>query len=160
MRTVTVHSDDIDPAPAEFAAFYRDTVEHAFRVAYLVARGDRRVAREATQHAYERLLRRWERHELLATEDKLRHVTGMAVRAVADSSPERDEAGERAGPGSARELIARQPMIRRAIAVLFFLEEYSEQEIAGVLDLAEPEILADVDRVRVMLKPVAHGERS
>lgn len=161
MGTVTAHSDDIDPAPAGFADFYRETVERTFRIAYLVAHGDHRIAREATQHAYERLLRRWERHELLDIEDKQRHITGLATRAAIDRIPEDDDpVDDRGGPHSTRELIERQPVLRRAVAILFFREDYSAQEIAGMLDVGEPEILADIDRVRVMLKPIVDGGRS
>ena len=156
---MTPHSDDIDPAPAEFAIFYRSTVNRTFRIACRMARGDTRVAREATQTAYARLLCDWKARELLTTEEKTRYVAGLAVRAVADA--DRDQADEHwnsdAAPESVREVIDSQPATRRAVAILSFLEEYPAEEIAGVLDVAEPEILADLERMRVLMKPLVDG---
>lgn len=158
-----MHSEDIEPAPAEFATFYRNSINQTFRIAYRMARGDERAAREATQEAYARLLRRWEAHEILGREDNARHVAGLAVRAVADAGAEPADDGygdaDRA-PESVRELIDSQPTTRRAVAVLFFLVEYPAERIAAVLDVAESEVLADVERMRVLMKPLVDGGRT
>lgn len=157
MRTVTAHNDDVDPVPAEFASFYRDTVRRTFGIAHLMACGDRRIARTATQHAYERLLRRWRSTHLLSPQDKTRHATGLAVRAVADADPAvgaPDESrGETSGDESATELVALLPPAGRAVAILSCLEECSTEEIAGVLDVTESEIIAQTDHIRIVLKP-------
>lgn len=153
MRTVTAHSENVDPVPAEFADFYRSTVRRTFRIAHLMACGDQRIARTATQHAYERLLSRWRTHDILSAQHKSRRASGFAVRAVADAHVADDEPGEASGEESAAELVALLPPSGRAIAILFCLEEYSTEEIAGVLDVAESEIVAQTDRIRLILKP-------
>jgi hypothetical protein len=159
LRTVTAHNEDIDPDPTEFATFYRATAERTFRIAYLIARGERRAAWEATQEAYGRLLDRWELHEHRTMEEKWRYVAGLAVRAVV--GVDQDVAGEEhdvpVDGKSLRELVARLPATRHAVTMLFFHEEYPAQEIAAVLDVAEPEIRAHIERIRVMLKPMVDG---
>lgn len=159
MRTVTAHHDEIDPAAAEFAAFYRATAERTFRIAHLAARGDRRAAWEATQEAYSRLLDRWRIYRRRTTEEKSRYVVGLAVRAV--TGADQDGAVEEQDyPGDAvslRELVERLPAARHAVTILFFHEDYSAREIAVALDLAESEIRAHIERIRVMLKPMVDG---
>jgi len=46
-----------------------------------------------------------------------------------------------------------QPPRRRAVAVLWFLEDYEYAEIAEILQISESTARTQVERVRVLLKP-------
>jgi len=167
MTTVTRQNHDIEPAPAEFTTFYRNTVERTFRLACRMAHGDRDVARDATLSAYERILRDWHSHENRARGDNARRAAGLAVRAVADSTLDELEEPPDEAPNAGhpplevvRHVFDRQPAERRAVAVLFFLEEYDYAEIADVLGIPESTIRADVERIRVLLTPLVDEGRT
>jgi DNA-directed RNA polymerase specialized sigma24 family protein len=178
MTTVTPQSDDIDRSPADFERFYRTTVERTYRAAFRMARGDPDVARDATQDAYARVLRQWSGEETrsgqgMAGRDEARYVAAVAVRRVAkvERRNDRTPAGhERGGtehedvpgrelPASVRELIDRQPVERRAVAILFFLLECPDTEIADILAIPETVIRGHVERMRVLMKPLVDGVR-
>ncbi|OLF16781.1 RNA polymerase sigma factor [Actinophytocola xanthii] len=180
MTTVTPQSDDIDRSQADFENFYRATVERTYQAALRMARGDPDLARDATQDAYARLLRQWRgsgsrsRQAMAARGgDEGRHVAAVAVRRVADAerrggraaTGRSEEGGEhedvpgRKLPDSVRELIDRQPVERRAVAVLFFLLECGDGEIADILAIPRTVIRAHVERMRVLMKPLVDGAR-
>lgn len=160
ITTVTPQNDDIDPAPAEFTTCYRTTVERTFRIAWRMARGDRRVAREATQDAYARILRDWNSHEHRAMEDIARYAAGVAIRAVADAHPDQIEYEAQDNVDkSVLDLLDRQPTERRAAAILFFLEDHEYAEIADILGITEPVARTHVERMRVLAKPLVDGGR-
>ncbi|MGH3875361.1 MAG: RNA polymerase sigma factor [Pseudonocardiaceae bacterium] len=163
-----------DPALLhDFIDFYKTTVHRTFSTAYRAAGCDSHVAQDATQEAYVVMLKRWLDNEK-PEGDVCRYVVGIAVRKVVDFYRSRGREvslGEEHDWGShesgydkvldtmtilpvVRDLLDRQPLQRRAVGVLYFLEEFSYPEIAETLGMSCSTARAHVQRLREALQPV------
>lgn len=173
------------PEPGSFNAFYAATARTTFNIAWRVTAGDQDVARDATQDAYLEMLRRWESRRCRSFDDNSRYVVGIAVRKVADwyrchrrltalddehdggtEDPRFDDVlDELSVLQAVRDLIARQPVQRRAVGTLFFLQNCHHAEIAVALGITQSTVRTHVQRLRAQLKPLVDqtnrgGERS
>lgn len=161
-----------------FAGFYEQTWRRTFGLASRVANGDAQVALDATQEAYAQLLRRWE--EVGSMERG--HLEAYAARAAINQVVNYFRAHHRLGPldddhdlgrpdpgiaavldqeatfKAIRDLIARQPVRRRAVAVLYFLEERTYAEIAQCLGITESTVRTQVERFREVARRRLEGE--
>ena len=154
-------------AERDFIDFYKTTVRQTFGTAYRAARRDTHVAHEATQEAYLVMLKLW-RDNKKPEGDVRRYVVGIAVHKVADyyRSRDRDVAWEeehdcgRHETGYAevldtmtvlqlvRDFLDHQPPRRRAVGVLYFLEEFDYSEIAETLAMSCSTARTHVQRLR------------
>lgn len=166
---------DPDDLLHDFIDFYKTTVHQTFGTAYRAAGGDEHVAHDATQEAYAVMWNRWPDNSKLKG-DIYRYVVGIAVHKVADfyRSRTRDrcltlEEEHDCGndePGYAevldtmtilpliRNLLDRQPPRRRAVGVLFFLEEFDYPAIAETLGISCSTARTHVQRLRETLQPL------
>jgi RNA polymerase sigma factor (sigma-70 family) len=163
----------VNLAECEFAKFYRTTATRTFRIARRVAGGNDDVAREATQEAYARVLRRWDTLRRDEAAELQAYVARAAVNLVMDHYRRQqrlselfDEHGGGVDDANlagvldemttlrwVREFIDRQPVRSRAVAVLLFLEHHNVGEIAEILGIAPSTVRTHVQRLRVRLKP-------
>jgi RNA polymerase sigma factor (sigma-70 family) len=158
----------------DFEAFYTATVERTYLTVRRMTAGDRHLAHDATQEAYVVLLQRWSERQHLPLNDNRRYVVGIAGRKVSDRyRSQRREAklddecdhpledngfteliSELSVFRAVRELIDRQPAQRRAVATLYFLEDFTYAEIATTLGITESTARTHVQRMRALLKPL------
>jgi RNA polymerase sigma-70 factor (ECF subfamily) len=177
-----------DPKLHDFIDFYKTTVHQTFGRAYRVAGGDYHVAHDATQEAYVVMLKLW-LDDKKPKEDACRYVIMIAVRKVADFyrsrkrdrfvmlQEEHDYGNHELGYAEAlntmtvlpvvRDCLDRQPPQRRAVGVLYLLEEYDYAEIAETLGMSRSTVRTHVQRLRNTLQPLINrtlgdqgGERS
>jgi len=161
------------PSDDDFELFYVATAQRTFDSVRRAAAGDKHLAGDATQEAYLAMLRQWPHRCARSLTDNQRYVIGIAMHKLADAYRVRGRERELdVGIGAAvedeeidrlvdrysveqavRDLIAAQPMRRRLVAVLFFLEDRGYDEIAAMLDLAPSTVRTHVDRVRRQLRP-------
>lgn len=171
--------------PGNFKAFYKATAHNTFNIAWRVTAGDEHVAKDATQDAYFVMFLRWKERRCRSFDDNSRYVVGIAVRKVADwyrcqrrltglddehdwgtEDPRFDDVlDELSVLQAARDLIARQPVQRRAVGLLFFLQHCHYAEIAEALGITQSTVRTHVQRLRVQLRPLVDqtnrgGERS
>lgn len=160
-------------APADFAEFYSATVQSVFDRARRVAAGDTHLAKDATQEAYARMLKCWDERRWRSAEDNRRYAVAIVTNLIYDAyrrqgrltelDDEHDVAAddpaleavvdEMSTLRAVRDLIEQQPVRRRAVAVLFFIEEWGIAEIASVLGITESTVRTQVERLRTLLKP-------
>lgn len=157
----------------DFIDFYKTTVHQTFGTAYRAAGRDTHVAHEATQEAYVVMLKLW-----LANKkpkgDVCRYVVGIAVHKVTDFYRSRNryvplEAEHDCGRHETgytevlstmtvlqvvRDFLDRQPPRRRAVGVLYFLEEFDYSEIAETLRMSCSTARTHVQRLREALQPL------
>lgn len=178
-------ANSLDREPRDYADFYRATAARTFGAARRMAGGDEHLARDAMQEAYLAMWRCWEEWTARSLRDAGRYVVKIAVRKVADAyrrktdlawpddyEPTDHESGYEEVLGqplfdAVLELIDRQPVRRRAVAVLFFLEDFTCAEIAEALDIAASTVRTHIERTRELMKPLVdrdqdtgRGERS
>lgn len=177
------HYGTADPDPRhDFTYFYNTTSKRTFGTAYRAAGGNEDVARDATQEAYLVMLKRWLDGKK-PEGDVHRYIVGIAVRKVADHyrssnrlialKEEHDCGGEETGYvevldtmtvlQAVRDFLDRQPSQRRAVGVLYFLEEFDYPEIAAVLGMSRSTARTHVQRLREVLQPLIDdqgGEQS
>jgi RNA polymerase sigma factor (sigma-70 family) len=159
----------------DFIHFYKTTVHWTFGTAYRAAGGDKDVAHDATQEAYVVMLKRWLDNKK-PEGDVCRYVVWIAVRKVADFYRSRkrdrcvtleeehdwgcDETSYAAVLDTmtvlpvVRDFLDRQPPRRRALGVLYFLEEFDYAEIAEALDMSPTVLRTHVQRLREKLRPL------
>jgi RNA polymerase sigma-70 factor (sigma-E family) len=136
-----------DDREAEYAAFYAATWPRLFRTTYAVA-GDRQLTEDALQTAFAHAWSTWAR--VAAADDRLAYVRRMAINAAlarhrkASSRRESVLAVLPDAPQSSGEdaflasdatwrAVLQLPPRQRAVVVLRYYEDLSEQEIADVL---------------------------
>jgi RNA polymerase sigma factor (sigma-70 family) len=157
----------------DFIDFYETTVHRTFGTAYRAAGGDSHVAEDATQEAYVVMLKR-SRDNKKPEGDFCRYVVGIAVRKVVDFYRSRDRevpleeehdwGSHEPGYDKALDtmtvlpvvlgLLDRQPLRRRAVGVLYFLEEFDYPEIAETLGMSCSTARTHVQRLREALQPL------
>lgn len=169
---MTGHVDGPAELPADFAAFYAGTVTYVLGIARRTAVGDRELAWDATQEAYVRVLKRWSKRRWLSVLDNRSYVTAIAVNQVKDSFrlrrrvELRDEhdGGIEIGDFDAvltemglltgvRDFLDRQPVRRRAVGVLYFIDGLGTAEVGAALGMRESTVRTHVQRLRMLLKP-------
>jgi RNA polymerase sigma factor (sigma-70 family) len=156
-----------------FIDFYKATVGQTFGRAYRAAGCDIHVAHEATQEVYLVMLELW-RQNKKPDGDLCCYVVGIAVHKVADCYRLRDrylaweeehdcgrhETGYAEVLGTMTVLQAvcdfldRQPPRRRAVGVLYFLDEFDYSEIAEKLGMSCSTVRTHVQRLRAGLQPL------
>ncbi|OXM59656.1 RNA polymerase sigma factor [Amycolatopsis vastitatis] len=161
------------PPPESFETFYCSTAPRVRRAVQRIAAGDHHIAEDATQEAYCQLWELWSCRESEPPEDNRKYVVGIAAHKVMDAyrrqrrlteldaelaeavedSRVDDVLDELVVLKTVRELIARQPPQRRAVAVLFFLEELNHDEVAAILDISKSTVRTHVQRLRAVLRP-------
>jgi RNA polymerase sigma factor (sigma-70 family) len=141
-----------------------------------LACGDRDLADEATQQAYVAMYRRWPQRQHLGTEANRRYVGGIIAHKIADHFRQWKRFAELDDvPGDTYldpdvdealpeyrillDVIDKQPPRRRAVAVLFFLEEFDCTEIAETLEISTSTVRTQVQRTRDQLLPYARHLR-
>jgi RNA polymerase sigma-70 factor (ECF subfamily) len=157
----------------DFISFYKATVDRTFGRAYRAAGGDKDVAHDATQEAYVEMLKRW----LAGNKpegDVCPYVVRIAVNKVADfyrsscrcvpMEEEHDRNYHETGYvnvldtmtvlHAVRDFMDCQPSRRRAVGVLYFLEEFDYSEIAEVLGMSRSTARTHVHRLRETLQPL------
>lgn len=157
----------------QFIDFYKTTCHRTFGTAYRAAGRDSHVAEDATQEAYAVMLKRW-RDNKKPDGDFCRYVVGIAVRKVIDfyrsrdgevlMEEEHDWSSHEPGYDEVlntmtvlpvvRDLLDRQPRRRRAVGVLYLLEEFDYSEIAETLGMSGSTVRTHVQRLREALQPV------
>jgi RNA polymerase sigma-70 factor (ECF subfamily) len=157
----------------DFIDFYKKTVRQTFGTAYRAAGGDAYVAQEATQEAYLVMLKLW-RDNKKPEKGLCRYVVGIAVHKVTDYYRARDrnvelndqhdcgrpETGYAEALGTltvlqaVRDFLDRQPPQRRAVGVLYFLQEFDYSEIAETLAMSRSTARTHVQRLRKALQPL------
>jgi len=157
-----------------FEAFYTATAERTYLVVRRMTAGDPHLARDATQDAYVVMLQCWSERQHLPLDVNRRYVVGIAAHKVIDHYREQhgevsldDECDQPVEDNgftelidelsvgcAVRELIDRQPVRRRAVATLRFLEEASSTEIATALEITESTVRTHVQRMRALLRPL------
>jgi RNA polymerase sigma factor (sigma-70 family) len=157
----------------DFVDFYKTTSHRTFGTAYRAAGGNSYVAEDATQEAYMVMLKRWLDNKK-PEGDLCRYVVGIAVRKVVDFYRSRDRevplevehdwGSHEPGYGKVldtrtvlpvvRDLLDRQPLRRRAVGVLYFLEEFDYPEIAETLGISCSTARTHVQRLREVLQPL------
>jgi RNA polymerase sigma factor (sigma-70 family) len=161
------------PHAADFDGFYLATVDYTSRAAVRAAGGDRFVGQDATHDAYLEMFRQWPNRRTQPWETNRHFVVRIAVRRVADwyrrnsrwaalgsdvECPARDLGfvevlDEMSVLGAVRALIKDQPPRRRAVAVLFFLENCTTAEVADTLGMTESTVRTHVQRLRRLFRP-------
>lgn len=169
--------------PRSLDVFYAVTVHRTFATARRVAR-DRDVAWDATQDAYAVMVNRWSERQYRSPRDNQRYVTGIAVNKVVDwyrlavrlepLASEDDHPVEEDGYArildeltvfkEVRLVLACQPVVMRAVGILYFLEGFSYQEIADSRGVSASTVRSQVQLLRGRLKPLVNrvieaGER-
>lgn len=161
---------------ADFEAFYAATSTRTYATVYRVAGGDVYLARDAVQEAYLAMWKTWSERHGRTVEDNRLFVQKIAVHKLFDAYRTRwsrqvdlddDVIGTVLAEEAAfekvldelsvlrlvRELLAGQPPRRRAVGVLFFLEELTDQEIADVLGISRSTVRTQIERLRAVFKP-------
>src|SRR5436190_8371918 len=179
MRAESQFSGPPNEAATEFADFYAETMPSTLRTIRRLS-GELEVARDATQEAYARMLKAWPQRRWCSPEANRRYTVAIANNQVKDWFRRRkrlttledhhdsgvDELGHDAALDelmtlmAVRDLIDRQPYARRAVAVLYFLEEWEYREIAEALGITESTVRNQVARMRRLLKPFVHDDQS
>jgi RNA polymerase sigma-70 factor (ECF subfamily) len=156
-----------------FAAFYRATSTRTLRVLHRMTGGDRHIAADALQDAYVVLANAWPVRCERTFDDNRRYLVAIAANKVrdayralnryADLNDEHEPAGEDPGIAAVldelsairaiRDVIAGLPTRCRAVAVLYFLQDFGYREIASVLDIRESTVRTHVERARAVLQP-------
>lgn len=169
---MTEHVDGPAELPADFAAFYAETVTYVLGIARRTAAGDHDLAWDATQEAYVRMLKRWPARRWLSVRDNRSYLTAIAVNQVKDSFRRRRgvelrdehdgvfEVGdfdavltEMGLLAAVRDFLDRQPVRRRAVGVLYFIEGLRTAEVGDALGMDESTVRTHVQRLRALLKP-------
>jgi RNA polymerase sigma factor (sigma-70 family) len=171
-------SDDLDRVPRDYGDFYRATAARTFTVAKSAAGGDEHIARDATQEAYVSMWRCWERWKGRTIRDAGRYVIGIVMHKVKDTfrrTPDEswrddlDPGGHEPGyeeihARSLRhvlvDLIDRQPERRRAVALMYFIDDFTYAEIAKALEIKESTVRTHVERMRTLMKPLVDTDGS
>ena len=172
MQFGSAAADSRGEAPEDFAEFYAATLAGVLRTVRRLA-GDHQHAVDATQEAYARMLERWPDRRCHAREANRRYTVAIASNLVIDwyrqtgrlaPLDEQYDVGEE-DPGfetvtdelstlrAVRDFIDRQPFRRRAVAVLFFLQQQTYAEVAQALGIKESTVRTHVERMRSLLKP-------
>jgi RNA polymerase sigma-70 factor (sigma-E family) len=137
----------MDDRDAEYAAFFAASWPRLFRTTYAVA-GDRQLTEDALQTAFAHAWASWSR--VAAADDRLAYVRRMAINAALarhrKASSRREsvlavlpEAAEPSGEDQflrgdeTWQAVQALPPRQRAIVVLRYYEDLTEQEIADVL---------------------------
>ncbi|MCR6488247.1 sigma-70 family RNA polymerase sigma factor [Amycolatopsis sp. OK19-0408] len=162
------------PLVESFEEFYRLTAPRTFRAVLRIAAGDSYIAQDATQEAYCQMLRLWSHRQHVSSEDNRKYVLGIASKKVMDVYRRQRKLADLDDELEAwaqedihlaavldeltvlrvvRELIAQQPPRRRAVAVLFFIEEFNYDEVAYALTMSKSTVRTHVERLRAVLKP-------
>lgn len=159
-----------------FEAFYRDTCSRTFRAAYRMSAGNQHLACDVVQDAYLAMLRRWPDRRERLFEANRRYVLGIVSKKIvdwyrardnncsglddvdcqADEPTPADMLGEWAVLNGVRNLLEGQPVQRRAVGMLFFLEDWEPREIATALDMDASTVRTHIHRLRGLLKPLIH----
>ena len=162
-----------DPDPVE--EFYLATVDRTLATAYRIA-GDRDIALDATQDAYVVMVARWRERRGRSLRDNQRYVIGIAVNKIADwyrnngrlvliddedDRPINEDGYEQILDQlvlfkAVRHLLESQPVGKRAVGVLYFLDEFDYTEIATILDITPSTVRTQVQRLRAQLRPLVH----
>ncbi|MET8848515.1 sigma-70 family RNA polymerase sigma factor [Amycolatopsis sp. NPDC004625] len=160
------------PLVESYEAFYRATADRTFRAVLRIAAGDRDVAQDATQEAYCQMLRLWSLRRNRSIEDNRKYVLGIASKKVIDvfrgrrKLTELDDEMEVCAEDAqlaavldratviktVLEVIVRQPAQRRAVAVLFFIEDLTDEEVASALTMNRSTVRTHIQRARSVLK--------
>jgi RNA polymerase sigma factor (sigma-70 family) len=161
-----------------FKRFYMATSEHVFRRALWASGNNRDVAYDALQETYLAMCRCWEKWRHRTPDENRRYAVGIATNKVNDhfrrgrltaplgdafdapsSTPEGEAlACEEATLRIVRQVIRSQPVRRRQVAVLYFLEEYEVQEIAETLSMARSTVRTHIARLREVLQPLVEPQ--
>lgn len=137
----------MDDREAEYAAFFAASWPRLFRTTYAVA-GDRQLTEDALQTAFAHAWASWAK--VAAADDRLAYVRRMAVNAALarhrKSSSRREravavvpDAGRPSGEDAflstdeTWQAVKELPPRQRAVVVLRYYEDLTEQEIADVL---------------------------
>jgi RNA polymerase sigma-70 factor (sigma-E family) len=137
----------MDDREAEYAAFFAASWARLFRTTYAVA-GDRQLTEDALQTAFAHAWASWTK--VAAADDRLAYVRRMAINAALSRHRRSSSRRERAVavvPDAARpsgedaflssdetwQAVQALPPRQRAVVVLRYYEDLTEQEIADVL---------------------------
>lgn len=116
----------------------------------------------------------WQDRQDRPSEDNRRYVLGIVSKKIADWYRARDNrcvgledvdwpadeptpadtCDESAVFSAVRDLLDSQPDRRRAVGVLFFLEQWNHAEIAATLAMHESTVRTHLHRLRLLLKPL------
>ncbi len=132
----------------EFAAFARASTPSLHRLAMLLTAGNRTAAEDLLQATYERLLRRWHKIEGVTA---LAYARTVLANLAADErrrlwrgemllgeTPDTAGAGHEEAAvlrGSVLDILRSLPSRQRAVLVLRFYEDMSEEDIAATMNV-------------------------
>ena len=159
----SMHSDDDRSARADFESTFRESYWPMVR-SLTVACGDREVAEDAVQEAFERAFVRWRR--ISGYDDPAGWVRHVALNRVRDHY-RRDVRKRRAVDRLAAEpappvvapdpaadvvaLLASLPQQQRTAAALFYVEQLSVKEVATAMKLSEGAVKYHLHAARTAL---------
>jgi RNA polymerase sigma factor (sigma-70 family) len=164
--------DRLDRAPRDYNDFYRATAARTFTVAKSVAGGDEHIAHDAVQEAYVAMWRCWDRWKGRSVRDAGKYVIGIVMHKMMDAFRRRhdvpwpddldpgdhesgyDEVHSQSLRRTLVELIEQQPLRRRAVAHMYFLDSFTYGEIAKALEITESTVRTHVERMRTLIKPL------
>ena len=161
---------------ADFVRFYCRTRPSVLDSARRMCGHDHHLAEEVTQQAFFEIYRSWAVRQFRPDEYNRRYVVRIMANKLADHyrdtrrlAPwENDSAPSWIDPEPnepmpeyrlLRQLIDEQPPRRRAVVVLYFLEDFDYQEIARTLRMEASTVRTHVQRARAALLPYAEQLR-
>ena len=152
--TIAVPPPEPPPIP-DFDRWYAASFEQFVRLAYLLV-GSTEIARDLTQDAMVRVLRRWS-----TIEDPDRYARRAVVnacnshhrrRAVMRRHPEPDPGTYELGAGELTDALAQLPPRQRAVLVLRYWADLPEAEIAETLGTKRGTVASLLHRAHARLK--------
>lgn len=148
-------------APETFAEFVRGRHGDLLRFAHVLC-GDRYLAEDLVQDALERVGMAWARIERqdnpeayvrkTITNRYLNRVRVMRRERLTDSPPDIGTADHEPPDGRLRRLLAELPRRQRAVIVLRFYLDYSEQQIADTLGCSTGTVKSNASRAMAKLR--------
>ena len=148
-------------APDTFADFVRGRHGDLLRFAHVLC-GDRYLAEDLVQDALERVGMAWARIERqdnpeayvrrTITNRYLNRIRVMRRERLTDSPPETGTAGYEPPDDRLRRLLAGLPRRQRAVIVLRFYLDYSEQQIADTLGCSTGTVKSNASRAMAKLR--------
>jgi RNA polymerase sigma factor (sigma-70 family) len=138
--------------------------------------GDIHVAEDAVQIGYVEMLCKWETRSQFSIDDNRKYLGGIVWRKIADhfrqwsrladiegvevrSAVHVDHSDTEAALTALLEQLNRLPARRRAVAILYFLEELDFKEISNALGISTSTVRSQVQLAREQLVPYARKLR-
>lgn len=146
-------------APADFAGFYRGELPRVFRAAYLLT-GDRQLAMDVAQEAFERAFARWRRLSgeawsggwVMTTALNLARRRLRGRREVVGPDPDTTASGPDESRVDLVRALAALPFRQRQALVLHYVGDLDTAAVAEVMRVSEGTVKAHLAQGRAALR--------